>query len=327
MGFRSPVMERLLIGVDIGGTNVRMGVVTPEGRVLEKVEYLTDTSRGGLALFQELISHLKDLIRKDFKPSHTLIGIGIGVAGIIDIKKGILRYSPNLPDLNGVELRDFLKEKISAPIVIENDANAFTLGEGWMGAARGSQHYCGITLGTGVGGGMVVEGKILHGTEGMAGEVGHMVINPEGLLCSCGGKGCLEVYASGTGIRRMALEAIEKGKGKGILQWSGGNPQKITSEKVFEAAQSGDLTAKEIFVRMGGYLGLGLVDLIHLFNPEKIVIGGKVSRAWDYFIGNTMETVQERSMKGPRERVQIVQALCGDDAGILGAAYSVLIES
>ena len=327
MGFRSPVMERLLIGVDIGGTNVRMGVVTPEGKVLEKVEYLTDTSRGGLALFQELISHLKDLIRKDFKPSYTLIGIGIGVAGIIDIKKGILRYSPNLPDLNGVELRDFLKEKISAPIVIENDANAFTLGEGWMGAARGSQHYCGITLGTGVGGGMVVEGKILHGTEGMAGEVGHMVINPEGLLCSCGGKGCLEVYASGTGIRRMALEAIEKGKGKGILQWSGGNPQKITSEKVFEAAQSGDLTAKEIFVRMGGYLGLGLVDLIHLFNPEKIVIGGKVSRAWDYFIGNTMETVQERSMKGPRERVQIVQALCGDDAGILGAAYSVLIES
>jgi len=308
----------------MGGTNVRMGIVTPEGKVLKKVQYRTDISKGGLALFERLVSNLKDLVQENFKESNQLIGIGIGVAGPIDMKKGLIMEPPNLPGLKGFPLRDFLRGKISSPIAIENDANAFTLGEGWVGAAKGCKHYCGITLGTGVGGGIVVAGKILHGVEGMAGEVGHMVINPKGPLCGCGGRGCLEVYASGTGIRRMALEAIEKGKGKGILKWSGGDPQQMTSENIFEAAQSGNVTAKRIFNEMGKYLGLGLVNLIHLFNPEKIVIGGKVSRAWDYFIGSVMEVVQERSMKGPREKLQIVKAKCGDDAGMLGAAYSAL---
>lgn len=317
-------MDRFLIGVDMGGTNVRMGIVTPEGKVLKKVQYRTDISKGGLALFERLVSNLKDLVQENFKESNQLIGIGIGVAGPIDMKKGLIMEPPNLPGLKGFPLRDFLRGKISSPIAIENDANAFTLGEGWVGAAKGCKHYCGITLGTGVGGGIVVAGKILHGVEGMAGEVGHMVINPKGPLCGCGGRGCLEVYASGTGIRRMALEAIEKGKGKGILKWSGGDPQQMTSENIFEAAQSGDITAKKIFNEMGKSLGLGLINLIHLFNPEKIVIGGKVSRAWDYFIGSVMEVVQERSMKGPREKLQIVKAKCGDDAGMLGAAYSAL---
>lgn len=321
---RSILMERLLIGVDVGGTNIRMGIVTPEGKLLRKVQYATDISRGGLVLFEKLVLNLKDLIRKHFKESNQLIGIGIGVAGPIDIQRGVIVEPPNLPDLKGFPLRNFLQREISSPIAIENDANAFTLGEGWVGAAKDCQHYCGITLGTGVGGGIVVEGKILHGAEGMAGEVGHMVINPEGPPCGCGGKGCLEVYASGAGIKRMALEAIEKGGGEVILKQSGGDPQKITSEKVFEAAKSGDLTARNIFNEMGRFLGLGLVNLIHLFNPEKIVIGGKVSQAWDCFIKSTMETVNERAMKGPREKVEIVQALYGDDAGMLGAAYTAL---
>jgi glucokinase len=324
MGCRRMVMEQFLIGIDMGGTNVRMGIVTPEGKVLKKAQYRTDVSKGGLALFEQLVSNLKDLIRENFRESNQLIGIGIGVAGPIDMKKGLIMEPPNLPALKGFPLGDFLSEKISSPIAIENDANAFTLGEGWVGAAKGCKHYCGITLGTGVGGGIVVAGKILHGARGTAGEVGHMVINPKGPLCGCGGRGCLEVYASGTGIRRMALEAIEKGKGKGILKWSGRDPQQMTSESIFKAAQSGNVTAKKIFNEMGRYLGLGLINLIHLFNPEKIVIGGKVSRAWDYFIGSVMEIVQERSMKGPSEKLQIVKAERGDDAGILGAAYSAL---
>jgi glucokinase len=318
------VMEQFLIGVDMGGTNVRMGIVTPVGKVSKKTQYSIDISKKGLALLEELVSNLKNFIRRELKESKQLIGIGIGIAGAIDMKRGIINESPNIKDLKGFALRDFLEKRISYSIAIENDANAFILGEGWVGAAKGCKHYCGITLGTGVGGGIVVAGEILHGVEGMAGEVGHMVINPKGPLCGCGGRGCLEVYASGTGIRRMALEAIEKGKGKGILKWSGGDPQQMTSENIFEAAQSGDVTAKKIFNEMGKSLGLGLVNLIHLFNPEKIVVGGKVSRAWDYFIGSVMEIVQERSMKGPREKLQIVKAECGDDAGMLGAAYSAL---
>jgi glucokinase len=317
-------MEKFLIGVDVGGTNIRMGIVTPEGKLWKKVQYATDISKGGLVLFEGLVSDLKDLIRKHFTELNQLIGIGIGVAGPIDIPKGVITEPPNLPDLKGFPLRDFLQKEISSPIAIENDANAFTLGEGWVGAAKDCRHYCGITLGTGVGGGIVVEGKILHGAEGMAGEVGHMVINPEGPPCGCGGKGCLEVYASGAGIRRMTLEAIEEGGGEMILKQSGGDPPKITSEKVFEAAKSGDLIARNIFNEMGRFLGLGLVNLIHLFNPEKIVIGGKVSQAWGCFIKSTLETLKERAMKGPGERVEIVQALHCDDAGMLGAAYSAL---
>ncbi len=317
-------MKQFLIGIDLGGTNIRMGIVTPEGKVLKRVRYRTDVSKGGFVLFERLVSNLKDLIRKNFKGSIELIGIGIGIAGPIDMKKGVMSAQPNLPALDGFPIRAFLQERISSSILIENDANAFTLGEGWVGAAKGCKDYCGITLGTGVGGGIVVTGKILHGVKGMAGEIGHMVIDPEGPLCGCGGRGCLEVYASGTGIRRMALEAIKHRKGKEILKQSGGDLQKITSGKVFKAARSGDLAAKKIFDEMGKSLGLGLVSLIRLFDPEKIVIGGKVSQAWDYFIGSVMETVHERTKEALRERLQIVRAECGDDAGILGAAYSVL---
>jgi glucokinase len=318
------IMSSVLIGVDLGGTNVRIGMVTPTGRVLNKEEYALDSSQGGLKLVEELVSNLKNLLQKRVGKNNQLLGIGIGIAGAIDVKKGRIINSPNIPNLNGFGIREFIKKRISSPIAIENDANAFVLGEGWVGAAKGSKDYCGITLGTGVGGGIVTNGEIVHGSRGMAGEVGHMVIDREGVLCGCGGKGCLEVYASAAGIKRMALEAIERGEGGEILRRTGGKAEEVTSEKVFEAARSGDEVARKIFREMGRFLGLGLVNLIHLFDPEKIVIGGKASRAWDFFIKTTMEVVMERAMEGSREKVKIVRAKCGDDAGMLGAAYACL---
>ena len=317
-------MEPLLIGVDVGGTNVRMGIVTPDGRILKKIEYPTDMSRGSLDMMERLASRLRDFIREESEKGQPEIRVGVGIAGPVDQKRGVLIAPPNLPDLHGFPLREFLQKEISFPIVIENDANAFTLGEGWMGAARGSLHYCGITLGTGVGGGIVIGGEIVRGADGLGGEVGHMVLNPDGPLCGCGGRGCLEVYASSSGICRMALEGIERGKGEWILKQSGDGHGKVTSEGVFEAARKGDCTALEIFSEMGRYLGLGLVNLANLFNPEKIVIGGKVSRAWDYFIESAKAVVQQRALRGQRERVEIVRAECGDDAGVLGAAYVAL---
>jgi glucokinase len=314
-------MGRVLVGVDLGGTNVRIGIVTPKGRVLKKEEYALDPSQEGVHIVEGLVSNLKNFVQKRTGKNNQLLGIGIGIAGAIDMKKGRIINSPNIPSLNGFGIREFIKKRMSSPIAIENDANAFALGEGWVGAAKGSKDYCGITLGTGVGGGIVINGEILHGSGGMASEVGHMVIDPEGPLCGCGGRGCLEVYASATGIKRMALEAIEKGGGGEILRRAGGKMEEVTSERVFEAAQSGDKTAQKIFHEMGKFLGLGLVNLIHLFDPEKIVIGGKASRAWDSFIKTTMEVVMERAMQGSRDKVKILQAKCGDDAGILGAAY------
>jgi glucokinase len=319
-------MEDFLIGVDAGGTNVRMGIITPDGQIVKRIQYPTDISRGGLRMMEGLVLKLQDLIKDETGKIRPKIRIGIGIAGAIDMKRGVLIVSPNLPDLNGFPLKGFLREKIPFPITIENDANAFTLGEGWKGAAKESRNYCGITLGTGVGGGIVADGKILHGAGGMGGEVGHMVLNPEGPLCGCGGRGCLEVYASGSGIMEMARKAVEKGEGKGILNRIGGDLSRVTSEEVYQAAREGDETALRVFKEMGSYLGLGLVNLVNLFNPEKIVIGGKVSGAWDYFIGSATEVVRQRAMKGQKEQVEIVRAECGDDAGILGAAYAALKE-
>jgi glucokinase len=318
---RSKKMGRVLVGVDLGGTNVRIGIVTPKGRVLKREEYPLVPSQGALKIVEGLVSNLKDFIHRRIGKNNQLLGIGIGIAGAIDMKRGRVINSPNIPDFNGFGIREFIKKSISSPIVIENDANAFALGEGWVGAAKGSSYYCGITLGTGVGGGIIINGEILHGFGGMASEVGHMVIDPEGPLCGCGGRGCLEVYASATGIKRMALEVIQKGEGEEIVKRAGGKAEEVTSETVFEAAQSGDEASQKIFREMGRFLGIGLVNLIHLFDPEKIVIGGKASRAWDSFIRTTREIVMERAMEGSRNRVKILQAKCGDDAGVLGAAY------
>ncbi len=319
-------MEGVSVGVDFGGTNVRIGLVTPEGQILKKIQYPTDSFKGSWAMMETLASRLEDVIREVANSELSCIRIGIAIAGPIDRRRGVLISPPNLPELNGFPIRDFFQKRISHPIAIENDANAFTLGEGWKGAARGCSHYCGITLGTGVGGGVVVSGRILLGADGMAGEVGHMVLNPEGPKCGCGGRGCLEVYASGKGIKRMALEAVEGSEGEGtLLRQKIEHLQEITSEDVFKAAQDGDKLAQKVFHEMGRYLGLGLVNLTNLFNPERIVIGGKVSRAWNYFIQSARDVLFEGAMKGQRERVEIVRAACGDDAGILGAAYAAFI--
>ncbi len=315
-------MELLLIGIDVGGTNIRMGAVSPEGRILKKIQYPTDLSQSPTEMMKEVASRLNCLIEENAGGIRPAIRIGIGIPGPLDLKRGILIAPPNLRALHQFPIREFFGKNIPFPFILENDANAYTLGEGWVGAAKGALHYCVITLGTGVGGGVVIEGKILRGKDGFGGEVGHMVINPEGPLCGCGGRGCLEVYASGQGIQRMALEAMEKEGKKSLRFLDIKDREELTSEDVYRAAERGDELARGVFRRMGRYLGLGLVNLTNLFNPEKIVIGGKVSGAWDYFIQDAEEVLRKQAMKGQRERVQIVRAECGDDAGMIGAAYA-----
>lgn len=317
-------MEPVLIGVDLGGTNTRMGVITPDGKILRRIQYPTGASKGVPMMLDELVFRLQDLIQQTPEKNHSKIRVGIGVPGPVDLNRGILIAPPNLPELHQFPLREFLGRRIPFPLVLENDANAFTLGEGWVGAARDARHYCGITLGTGVGGGVVINGEMLRGVDGFGGEVGHMVLNPDGPICGCGGRGCLEVYASGTGVRRMALEAIEREGKPTLLTEEFKDYRDLTSEDVFKAAERGDELAQKVFQEMGRYLGLGLVNLTNLFNPEKIVIGGKVSGAWDYFISQAREILYRRAMKGQRERVEVVRAECGDDAGLLGAAYVAL---
>ncbi|MCX8118879.1 MAG: ROK family protein [Desulfobacterota bacterium] len=314
-------MSLILIGIDLGGTNVRMGVVTPNGEVQKRVQYPLERRKGAYGMMEELASKLEVLLSEVSVGACVEVRIGLGVPGPVDLKRGILIEPPNLPELHQFPLRDFFEKRLPFCLVLENDANAFALGEGWLGAAKGCQNYCGITLGTGVGGGVVIEGKILRGQDGYGGEVGHMVLDPEGPACGCGGKGCLEVFASATGIRRMALEAFER---RGLQGERIQNPSELTSEDVFKAAEEGEEWAGEVFKAMGRYLGLGLVNLTNLFNPQRIVIGGKVAAAWDHFFPTARKVLQERAMRGQRERVEVVRAQCGDDAGMIGAAYVAL---
>jgi glucokinase len=210
------------------------------------------------------------------------------------------------------------------PIFIENDANAFSLGEGWLGAARGMREFCCLTLGTGVGGGIVLNGDIWHGAEGKAGEVGHMTIAVDGPPCQCGNRGCLEAFTSGRAIRRMAIEAIKGNEKTDLIERCGGEIEAITSKTIYESARNGDRFSREVFHRMGIYLGAGLANLVNLLDVELIVIGGRVSEAWDFFIEPARGELEKRTLGSMGKGVRVERAKCGDDAGILGAAYLVI---
>lgn len=325
-------MKEYIIGIDLGGTNVRVAAVTSEGEILEKIERRSEVHRGRDQVIERLLKAIEEIRKPLQEKGLELSAIGLGIPGIINIKEGIIVQSPNFPDWNEFSLRSYLENKLDVPFWIENDANAAALGELWMGAGRGSKHFCCLTLGTGVGSGIIVDGKILHGVDGMAGEAGHIVVNPEGPLCGCGNYGCLEVYASATGLMRMAKEALARGAFQqlppSMRREARGEIKEdlLTAKALHVLAEEGDPEARRIFSEMGRYLGIGLVTLIQLFNMERIILGGGVSEAWDYFTPEMENQIQIRAYKASARRVKIQKALCGGDAGMLGAAYVALQE-
>jgi glucokinase len=227
--------------------------------------------------------------------------------------------APNLPCLDGFRLADALTTRLGLPTILENDANAAAVGEMWQGAAVGCKTIICVTLGTGVGGGIILDGKLWRGVDGAAAEIGHMCVDPfGGVACTCGSRGCLEVFASATAIVRMTREASPRYPDS-ILQG-----KERTAEMIFEAGKVGDELALEIFRRMGVYLGIGLANLINILNPEMIVIGGGVVNGWDLFEKHMHQQVEERAFPLLTARLKIVRAKCGDDAGLLGAARLAL---
>lgn len=312
-------MEKVAIGVDLGGTNIRAGIVDAEGRILNRIENSTSVQNGKDTVIERLIEGIKSL--KDDARGKTLevLSVGLGAPGIISIEKGIIAISPNLPDWVNVPLRDIVEEKTGIHAVLENDANAWAFGEKWVGEGRGLQDFIMITLGTGVGGGIIHKGEILHGADGMAGEIGHMTVNPDGPKCGCGNHGCLEVYASARGITDRAIGAIEAGGETKLREITEGNIYKINSEMVYQAAKEGDSLARDIIREMGRYLGIGIASLINIFNPEAIIIGGGVKDAWDLFIEPLKKEVQVRAFSIPAEKARIIRSTISD-GGLIGAA-------
>jgi glucokinase len=245
-----------------------------------------------------------------------IAAVSVAVPGTVDFEEGVVLTAPNVPCLNGFRLVAALQSELKWPAIVENDANAAAVGEMWQGAGRGYQHIVCVTLGTGVGGGIILDGKLWRGVDGSAGEIGHIGVDPfAGVPCACGSRGCLEVYASATAIVRMTREARPRYPSS-LLHMS----EDLTSEKIYQAGMQGDELALQVLRRMGMYLGIGLASLINLLNPEIIVIGGGVSAGWELFEKHMNQQVIERAFPLPGQRVKITRAECGDDAGLLGAA-------
>jgi glucokinase len=273
-------------------------------------------------------------LRSKFDGNLSFAGTGIGVPGIIDIESGTVYESPNLPDWKDYPVRDEIQRQLGANVILENDANVAALGEKWMGAAREVDSMCMLTLGTGVGGGIVLNGRVWHGMTGMAAECGHFSVYPDGVPCGCGNRGCLEQYASATAVKRMAIEAIAMGKAPELSRAMSENPE-FSSKVVFQYAIQGESSAKVIFNEVGRALGIVLADLVNALNLPMYVIGGGVSSAWEAFAPTMFHELRERSFvyraTAPDERLPaqkhttITRALLGSDAGLVGAARLALM--
>ncbi|HBB87725.1 MAG TPA: hypothetical protein DC047_08935, partial [Blastocatellia bacterium] len=243
--------------------------------------------------------------------------VSVVVPGTVNVEEGTVVKAPNVPCLDGFRLTEALTRALNRPAILENDANAAAVGEMWQGAGRGHHSIVCVTLGTGLGGGIVLDGKLWRGADGSAAEIGHMCVDPfGGVACGCGSRGCLEVYASATAIVRMTREARPRHP-ESVLRTG----ESMTSEDVYRAGLKGDELALEVFRRMGVYLGIGLANLINILNPEMIVIGGGVVNAWELFEKHMHQQVAERAFPLPAANVKIVPAQCGDDAGLIGAAW------
>ena len=323
-------MPDFAVGVDLGGTNMRIAAVDETGKPLEVISTSTEVKRGRDYVVSAMCDAIRALSNK-FSATYRLAGTGIGVPGIIDKESGLVHESPNLPDWANYPVLDEIQRRLGTSVVLENDANAAALGEKWMGAGRDVENMCMYTLGTGVGGGVILKGQIWHGMNGMAGELGHKTVYPDGVQCGCSNRGCLEQYASATAIKRMAVEKIASGRAPELARAMSENPE-FSAKVVFQYALQGDKQAQDIFRTVGSALGIAIADMVNALNLQMYVIGGGVSSAWEVFAPTIFEELHNRSfvyratepedyLVVPMKRKTIVtRALLGSDAGLIGAA-------
>ena len=316
-------MEKMLLGVDLGGTTTKLALITTYGEIISKWEIATDKSENGKFITMNIAKAIDAKLEELNEPKSKVLGIGMGAPGPVNFSNGSIYEAVNL-GWKDYPLKDLLEVEISLPAVIDNDANMAALGEMWKGAGEGAKDLVCVTLGTGVGGGIIHNGQIVHGTSGAAGEIGHMtVVTDGGVACNCGKVGCLETVASATGIVRLASEALSTADNLSLLQQriEAGNP--LSSKLLFQCAQAGDPLSKAVVERVGNYLGLALSHIGNVMNPEKIVIGGGVSHAGDILLEPVRQAFEKYSFKRVRKSTKIHLATLGNDAGVIGAAWLI----
>src|SRR5215510_15126653 len=304
--------DSLVFAVDLGGTHLRVALVDGTGRILKQLKQ--GTPKGDSA--ECIVNALANAAAEWSDEKQRVVAASIMVPGAVDSNKAFVLQAPNLPSLVNFGLKAALEQRLGWPVFLENDANAAAVGEMWLGAAQGCRDVMSVTLGTGVGGGLILDGKLWRGSHGSAGEIGHTTVDPfSGLKCKCGNTGCLELFASVTAIVRMTKESLSQ------FPQSRLKSCELTAEKVDEAGRNGDELALAVFKRFGMYLGIGLANLINLIDPQIIVIAGGAVNGWDLFATEMYRQVEERAFRTTAQQVKIARAECGDNAGLLGAAW------
>jgi glucokinase len=320
---------RFVLGIDIGGTNLVVGAVAEDGSALQALRSETTRPEEGSDAVLRRLGAMGRAVMDETRalvPGATFAGAGVGAPGPLDTKRGVVLLTPNLGWVN-LPLRQLVQDALGVPAAIDNDANCAVLGECWMGAARGAKDVIGITIGTGIGGGIVVNGRLYHGASDCAGEIGHTTVEVNGRRCKCGNYGCLEAYASGPAIARRAVEAIEAGQPSKLPDYVEGALEKITAQTVYQAAHDGDELAEEVVGDTAKFLGAGIANMINIFNPEIVVVFGGVTYAGEHLFGPLRREVAKRAFKPAVAVCRIVPAELIGTAGVYGAARTFIDQN
>lgn len=317
-------MDSYIVGIDIGGTKLATVVADGTSTILQKVRRPTVAERGPQYAIESLLEMVDQTIRLADLKRRDISGIGVSCGGPLDTKTGVVYSPPNLPGWDAVPLKELIEAEFQIPTVIENDANASALAEWRFGGGRGYDYVLYMTMSTGIGGGIVANGQIYHGANDSAGEVGHQILLPDGPLCGCGQRGCLEALCSGPAIARRAQEAVRKQPNTAILALADGEIDQVKSEHLLEAARAGDSLAMSLIEETGYYMGWGIANLVNVLNPEIVLIGTIAVAAGDLLLDPIRQTVADMAMQRPAEAVKIMPADLGDAVGDLAAIALVM---
>ena len=312
--------KRFAIGIDLGGTNIRTALINSSGEIKGIHKQPTHAELEIVRIVENIGDGIFQLLKEQKVEREDVIGIGLGAPGFLSLTLGVIHFSPNLPTVKEAPVVKLLESLTELPVCLENDANAAAIGEHWMGAGQGIDNLLCITLGTGLGSGFILNGTIWHGSNDLAGELGHTTLIPGGLPCNCGREGCVEAYVSATGVVTRTQLALKEGRASSLKELLAEGKESLTSLVVYEHALQGDRLAREIFEDTGRYLAISLANVLNTLDLEMIIIGGQVSKAGELLFSPIINEVEKRAIRTKYYPIRIEQAKLGDNAGIIGAA-------
>jgi glucokinase len=313
-------VNRFVVGVDFGATNIRAGVCDEAGQLLSFIKCLTLRYEGETSVINRIINIIERAIEESKLSINQIAGVAIGACGLVNPHEGNFVSSSVMPGWQDVPLSESIAAAVGLPVILENDANAAIFGEWWAGVAQHTKNIVGMTLGTGIGGGAILDGRLFHGCSNQAGEFGHLTVDPDGPQCYCGNQGCLGLLASAHGMVQRFVKQIHQGRSSALAQQINGGADSLTAQQIYEAAMNGDELAYEIIAQTGRYLGIGVASLLSCFNPEMVVLTGGMTGMGNTLLEIIREEAKRRTYPALSEAARIEFGVLGDKVGVIGAA-------